>query len=186
MPSVDIYFLQHLQESYKKYPVFVETGTNEGVSIRCVEPFFDKLFTIELSPHYYNLASSQYHGNKITFIQGDSSVELGTLLPTIKENTIFFLDGHYSSGNTAKGPKDCPLIEEIEHINNLFEPEAIIIVDDYRLFGRCPKTGLNEDWSDISKGELIRILGSRLTHVYHLDSDMAKDDRLIIHIKAKK
>jgi len=185
MPSLDIYFLQRLQEPYQNYPVFVETGTNEGVTVFCVEPFFEKIYTIELSPYFHQLASSRYQGNKIQFIQGDSSVELASLLPSVRQNTIFFLDGHYSSGITAKGEKDCPLIEEITHINDLFEPAAIIIIDDYRLFGKCPKTGYNEDWSQITKSEIIRILASRMTHVYHLDSEFAKDDRLILHIQAK-
>jgi hypothetical protein len=185
MPSIDISFLQQLKDNYRHYPVFVETGTNEGVTTFCVEPFFDKIYTIELSPYFYQLASSRYSGNKIEFIQGDSSVELATFLPNIKQNTVFFLDGHYSSGITAKGPKDCPLVEEITHIYANFEPAAIIIIDDYRLFGKCPKTGMNEDWSAIHKNDLVHILGDRVTHVYHLDSDFAKDDRLIIHIREK-
>jgi hypothetical protein len=108
------------------------------------------------------------------------------LLPTIDNKCIFFLDGHWSSGDTGRGEKDCPLNEEITHINNLFEHEAIIIIDDFRLFGLDSSSGkLNEDWSDINKDKLLHILNSRITQVYHLDSVCAKDDRLIIHIKSK-
>ena len=109
-----------------------------------------------------------------------------SLLPQISDKCIFFLDGHWSSGDTGHSAKDCPLVEEITHINNLFSNEAIIIIDDYRLLGLDSSSGkLQEDWSDINKDELLKILGSRITKVYHLDSTCSKDDRLIIHIKQK-
>jgi len=44
---------------------------------------------------------------------------------------------------------------------------------------------LGEDWSDINKEKILDILKSRIEKVYHLDSDLAKDDRLIIHIQKK-
>ena len=80
---------------------------------------------------------------------------------------------------------DCPLNEEIKHINNLFQHDAIII-DDFRLFGLDKSSGkLGEDWSKINKNNLLNILNSWINKVYHLDSEYAKDDRLIIHINAK-
>ena len=108
-----------------------------------------------------------------------------SLLPTITDNTIFFLDGHWSGGDTGKSSKDVPLKEEITCINHLFQYEAIII-DDYRLFGLDPSSGkLGEDWSDINKQDVLDILKDRIIDVYHLDSSYAKDDRLIIHIQSK-
>lgn len=99
-----------------------------------------------------------------------------------------FLDGHWSGYDTGHSTKDCPLNEEITHINNLFTNEAIIIIiiDDFRLFGLNKSSGkLNEDWSLISKETLLNILKPRINKVYHLDSEYSKDDRLIIHINAK-
>ena len=82
--------------------------------------------------------------------------------------------------------KDCPLVEEITHINNLFQHDAIIIIDDFRLFGLDSSSGkLGEDWSEINKEKLIDILRSRIDKVYHLDSEYAENDRLIFHIKSK-
>ena len=82
--------------------------------------------------------------------------------------------------------KDCPLDEEITHINNLFIHEAILIIDDFRLFGLDKSSGkLGEDWSAINKDKLLTIIKSRITKVYHLDSPCDKDDRLVIHIHAK-
>lgn len=185
MPSINEEFLKKLKDDYKQYKCFIETGTLSGDTIFEMEKYFDKLYTIELSEHYYNSTKSRYNGNKIEFIFGDSSDELETLLPNIEEKAIFFLDGHWSSGDTARSEKnDCPLNEEINHINKLFKHEGIIIIDDYRLFGLCKESGLNEDWSKINKDNILRILGNRVKDVYHLESYLYKDDRLIIHIGA--
>ena len=182
MPSLNKEFLINLQDDYTKYTTFIETGTFNGETTFALEPFFEKLYTIEFSELYYNTTKCRYNGNKINFILGDSSIVFVNLLPTITEKCIFFLDGHWSSGNTGKSDKDVPLVEELTAINNLFKNDAIIIIDDYRLFGRGPNTGVAENWTEISKNSCLDILKSRIDKVYHLDSTHAKDDRLIIHI----
>ena len=186
MPSINETFLNTLQCDYKSYSQFIETGTYMGDTILEVEPLFNKLYTIEVSEKYHNLTKNKYNGNKINFILGDSSTVFETLLPTLPDKAIFFLDGHWSGGDTGCSAKHCPLNEEITHIQNLFEHEGVIIIDDFRLFGLDKSSGkLNEDWSEINKNELLSILKSRINKVYHLDSEIAKDDRLIIHIHAK-
>jgi hypothetical protein len=179
MPEINITFLNLLKEDYKKYPCFIETGTSYGTTIFGVEPFFEKLHTIEISEKYYNYTKNRYRGNKINFILGDSIDIFSKLLPTINDKTIFFLDGHYSSGDTGRGVKDVPLIEEIIQINNLYKNEGIIIIDDVRLFG----TNITEDWSSINKETILEILKDRIEDVYYIDSELSKDDRLIIKIK---
>ena len=184
MPSINKTFLELLKDSYKNYPIFIETGTLVGGTTFAMEPLFEKVYTIEVSEKYHNLTKNKYNGNKIEFILGDSSKVFETLLPTLEGKVIFFLDGHWSSGDTGKGAKDCPLIEEITHINNLYKNEAIIIIDDYRLFGKSLSSGVAEDWSGIHKDILINILKNRITDVYHLPSSLSIDDRLVIHISS--
>jgi hypothetical protein len=186
MPSLNKNFLNLLQDDYTKYNCFIETGTYNGGTIFSLEPYFNKLYTIEFSKKYYNNTKNKYNGNKIKFILGDSSIVFESLLPNITDKCIFFLDGHWSSADTGHSNKDCPLHEEITHINNLFTNVAIIIIDDFRLFGLDKSSGkLKEDWSKINKENLLNILQGRINNVYHLDSECAKDDRLIIHINAK-
>ena len=185
MPSLSIDILKQLHDDYKSYPCFIETGTNNGNTTFAVEPFFNTIYTIEFSEQLYNKTKAKYNGNKITFLHGDSSIVFDSLLPTITQKSIFFLDGHYCGGNSGQSAKDCPLDEEITSIKNNFKYEGIIIVDDYRLFGLDSSSGkLSEDWSKISKDNLLNILGDRVDKVYHLDSEFAKNDRLIIHIRA--
>lgn len=183
MPFLDINFLKQLKCDYKAYSHFIESGTGDGKSIFTVCNEFKKVDTIEISEKYYNLSKKTYTGNIITFHLGDSHKIFKILLPKITENTIFYLDGHYSSGDTGRGEKDCPILEEISEINSLFKHDGVIIIDNYRLFGKNKSNGLNEDWKDITKDRIIDILKNRITNVYHLDSKFVANDRLIIDIR---
>lgn len=176
MPSIDFNFLLKLKDDFRNFDIFVETGTYMGQTIRNMEPLFSELYTIEVSENLYNNLNK--NSKKINFILGDSSIIFESLLNNLHRDTIFFLDGHWSSGETGKGVKDCPLIEEINLINEKFKHRAILIIDDYRMFG----TKINEDWSEISKDAILNILKDRYSIVYHLESEMCKDDRLIIHL----
>ena len=145
-----------LQDDYKEYNCFIETGTLNGDTIFSLEPYFNNLYTIEFSEKYHTDTKNKYYGDKINFILGDSSIVFESLLPTITDKCIFFLDGHWSGYDTGHSDKDCPLYEEITHINNLFTNEAIIIIDDFRLFGLDESSGImKEDWSKINKEELL-------------------------------
>ena len=182
MGSIDISFINELHDNYKNFPCFIETGTYEGNTTFALEPFFEKMYTIEYSVTLYTKTKSKYTGNKINFLLGDSSIVFKTLLPTIEDKCIFFLDGHWSHNDTGQSIKDCPLDEEITHINNLFKNEAIIIIDDFRLFGLDRTYEGGENWGQINKDNLLRILHNRINKEYHLPSQYTKDDRLIIHI----
>ena len=181
MPSLNENFLKKLRDDYTNYPCFIETGTFQGTTILGMESFFEKLYTIELSEAYHNYVKNNYNGSKIQFLLGDSSIVLRDLLPIISEKCVFFLDGHWSNGNTARGTVDVPLIDEITHINNLFQNEGIIIIDDFRLF----ETNFSENWSNIKKSTILNILASRIKEIYHLDSELHSMDRMIIHINSK-
>ena len=185
MPALEKEIIQHMLQSKSiSFPIFVETGTYMGETIKMAESIFDKLYTIEIKEEFYNSVKSNYFGSKINFILGDSSVELEKLTKLLDGNTIFFLDGHWSAGNTGRGKKDCPLYEELTSIMNNFKHSGIIIVDDFRLFGVGPQTtGEICNWQDINKHTIIEILGNRVEKVYHLPSTCHPQDRLVLEIR---
>ena len=186
MPSINVEFLTKLQDNYKNYTNFIETGTYFGQTILYLEPYFSKLYTIEIKQQFYQNVKNKYKGNKINFYLGDSSHVLCEILPGISNKSIIFLDGHWSAGDTGKGDKDCPLYEELNNIILHHKDEAIIIVDDVRLFGMGPNKG-NEicNWEDINVENVLKIVKERITKKYFLPSSIVDNDRLIIHISKK-
>lgn len=195
MPSLSPQILFQLKDDYNNYNTFVETGTYIGGTVISMDPFFREIYTVEISPKYRFIAMERYsayirelqqnninvkNADRVEFLFGDSDDVLQGLLPMLKNDTIFFLDGHWSCEDTGKGKKQVPLLEEIAHINTLFKKKAILIIDDFRLF----ETNNDVDWLDIKKEAVLSILKDRITDVYHLDSVCAKNDRLIIHIKS--
>lgn len=187
MPSLGLDVIRsiHGDNILDTYPIFVETGTYLGETIFQMEKFFKILHTIEIKEEFHRIIKSRYTGDKITFHLGDSSNILNELVDDLTDNTIFFLDGHWSSGDTGRGEKDCPLMEEVEAIMKKFNHSAILIIDDYRLFGKGPSEK-NEivDWTNISKDKLLELTKNRMSEYYHLPSSLHLEDRLIIHLKS--
>jgi len=183
MPSIDIRFLQKLKTDLKEYPVFIESGTFYGETTFSMEPHFRSVHTIEIKPEFHNSVKSRYRGNKVHFHLGDSVSVLENLLPTVNDNALFFLDGHWSAGDTGRGVKDCPLIEELDVIMKSFKGRAVIIVDDRRLFGKGPRFN-NEvcNWEDISDKAILDTVRARLDTCYYLESNLDPNDRMIIHL----
>jgi hypothetical protein len=118
-------------------PVFIETGTYLGEGIdAAVEAGFERIFSIELGESLFVEASKKFSGNKkVSIIRGDSSKSLEPLISTITTTITFWLDAHCSLGNTAKGDKMCPLIEELAVISKHPIKKHTILVDDRHLLG---------------------------------------------------
>lgn len=128
---------QELVTKYaKKHNIstLVESGTYLGDMIWAQQNNFQKIYTIELSRFLWKSAKQRFKkSTHIEFIYGDSGKIMPTLIRDLPEKSLFWLDGHYSGGITARGDKDCPITEEVKAIlsSNI---EHVLLIDDARYF----------------------------------------------------
>jgi hypothetical protein len=126
--------------------VLVETGTCRGDMVEAMKKVFDRIYSIELSQALFEESQKRFRSQPhIRILQGDSGKVLGDVLKEISEPALFWLDSHYSGGDTARGSCDTPIYDELKHI--LDEPGSrhVIIIDDARCFGTDPAYPRVED-----------------------------------------
>jgi hypothetical protein len=170
----------YLGKNIYDYNTFIETGTLLGYTILTVDPYFKKVHTIEISEKYF-MEFEKHKNNlgklKINNHLGDSVELIPKLLKVLdsKDNCIFWLDGHWSSGDTGKGEKDCPLLEECVEIDSSYKSDnAIILIDDYRLFG----THMNENWIDITEHSIQKSFKN-----FRIANKFIFEDILVLYIE---
>lgn len=116
--------------------ILVETGTYQGDMVEAMRCLFDRVYSIELSETLFEIAKERFRRVKNVFlICGDSAVELGKVIHEIDRPALFWPDGHYSGGVTARGRNSTPIYEELNHILSSSEKHHVIVIDDARLFG---------------------------------------------------
>jgi hypothetical protein len=155
-PPPHIVKQQTLQSYSEQYgvKVLVETGTYYGDMIEAMKSIFDQIYSIELSKELFKKAKHRFKDLKqVELIQGDSGIELKNLMQRINKPTLFWLDGHYSAGETAQSHKDTPIFEELQHIFDTPDRGHVIIIDDARCFGNDPDYPSIEQLSDFVKSQ---------------------------------
>jgi FkbM family methyltransferase len=142
-------------------PTFVETGTFQGSTSVWASEHFQKVFTIEFAKHIYEATSTAYsHVKNIEFLWGHTKDQLKLVVPQLKEPALFWLDAHWMGGGTAGENDECPLLEELQIINDS-ECEHFILIDDARLFLSPPPSphrieqwpGIHEIMATLSAGK---------------------------------
>ena len=127
-------YIRHYQEK-SGYGILIETGTFKGDMIAAQIDNFKMLYSIELAPYYYEEAKRRFsQKDNVKLYLGDSSQILPEILKSVHQSCIFWLDGHYSGGLTARGGKECPVMLEIQSILNTEKIPHIILIDDARKF----------------------------------------------------
>jgi hypothetical protein len=121
--------------SLSGYTTLIETGTFRGEMVEAQRKNFDKIYSIELAPKLWEVAVKLFQPYAhIAILQGDSGKVLNDVASQLSAPGIFWLDGHYSAGETAKGDKECPIYEEIDAIFKHSNLNHVLLVDDARLF----------------------------------------------------
>lgn len=116
------------------YKVLVETGTFMGDMILSQLNNFDKIYSIELSQKFWQNAKELFKNEpKVNLLLGDSGEKMHELIKELDQPAIFWLDGHYSGADTARGEKISPIYEELRAIFSSSLSHCLLI-DDARLF----------------------------------------------------
>ena len=94
--------------------------------------------SIELSDHYFVAAESRFrYFTNVRLVHGDSASEMTAIVHELREPALFWLDGHYSGGTTARGGFDTPISSELRTIRASPICGHVILIDDARLFDGC-------------------------------------------------
>ena len=112
---------------------FVETGTYRGDTIAKIRPLVTRTVSIELDPTLYRYAKRRFRRHSsVELLEGDSAHVLPSVVASLAEPAVFWLDGHYSGGPTAD-PGASPILAELAVILSSDLPH-VVLVDDARLF----------------------------------------------------
>ncbi|MDR0743975.1 MAG: hypothetical protein LBF05_06440 [Tannerella sp.] len=125
--------IKSYQQKYH-HDILIETGTFKGDMIISQINYFEEIYSIELADYYYRKALKRFRNcPKVHLYKGDSSKMLAEIMKKINRPAIFWLDGHYSGGLTAKGESECPIWGELKAILPTSMPH-IIVIDDANCF----------------------------------------------------
>ena len=146
VPEEGIEFLKHIM----KLDVFVEGGTYKGGTAKSMGEKFKKIFTIEKSNIMFEIAKENLKDtNNITLLKGDTREHLDSIIRN-NENILFWLDAHWSGGDTYGEEDECPLIEELNIIFK-YNKNYVILIDDARLFLAPPPYPHNfNNWQSLT------------------------------------
>lgn len=132
--SLEDSFLKMMAEATHAQ-TFIETGTYKGDTTAKAAQYFKYVHSIELGTDLYEQARNRFKWqSRVGLYQGDSAQVLPTVLKKIKGKTLIFLDAHFSLFDTAQGNQNTPIITELEVIRKSGVKDAIIIIDDMRMF----------------------------------------------------
>ena len=145
--------------------IFVETGTYQGHTTRWAAKEFEEVYTIEAQKEIWENVQPTFEKHKnIKSILGNSGPELQKLVPSLPPS-MFFLDAHWSGGQTAGANSECPLLSELAVIMPWFQ-KHVILIDDARLFLRPPRPPhITTEWPSLD--DIFRVIqNASYTTVY--------------------
>jgi hypothetical protein len=164
-------------EVFAKFPnrYFIESGTFIGDGIQnAIDAGFETIYSIELSETFYKISSERFKDNKnVHILKGDSEKILKVILKKIDNPATFWLDGHWSGGETALGSQKTPILKELSLISTHHIKNHTILIDDIRCCG-------TPDFDNITLTEIIdHILRINPDYIIHFEDGYVPQDVLV-------
>jgi len=147
---------------------FIETGTHLGDTLAYVAQQKGVHATsIELDEAYFRAAKQRFlRYTNVTILQGDSGKLLPEHVRQLQEPALFWLDGHYSGGDTGKGELDTPVSAELEAILGSPVKGHVILIDDARCFDG------NQNYPHLDR--LLETVRRKDTHHIEVSTDIIR------------
>jgi hypothetical protein len=152
-PATQFEKLQLLSSFSNKDVFWIETGTFMGYTTRGLSKVSKAIASLEPSKFYFELSSESLSDLKnVTLVNATSEEGLLAMIDNHPRGSqiYFWLDGHYSAGDTFLGANHCPIEEELKTIGSRLSIfDMTIFIDDFRLFGLeegYPSKDLLVDW----------------------------------------
>lgn len=169
------------KDVFAKYPnkYFIESGSYRGDGIKmALEGSFEEIYSIELSPHLYEICYTMFAETpKVHVLFGDTAQVMPELLKQIDAPATFWLDGHYSWSQTARGDTNTPILQELESIRNHPIKTHTILIDDVRQFGTV-------EFDFVELDDIIqKILEINPNYKIHYEDGYVPNDILVAVIK---
>lgn len=137
--SLEDSFLKMIALAFDDAETIIETGTYKGHTTKKMARRFKQVHSIELGKDLYEQASKQFEKDKNIILHlGDSAKLLPKIVKQLKTKTVFFLDAHFSLGETAVGDENTPILAELDIIKKAHLSNSVIIIDDIRMFYKSP------------------------------------------------
>jgi hypothetical protein len=137
---------------------WVETGTYLGSTTKKLQKMSARVISVEPQPEFYAYNLNKFrNASNVELHHGTSENVFPDLIPTLSGNLNFWLDGHFSGGNTFKGDSDTPILKELKLISQNLDRfnDVTVFVDDVRCFApykpeyrQYPEVDLLVEWSN--------------------------------------
>ncbi len=137
MPAPDLVKYGVIRDYARRYrtSVLIETGTFYGNAIFTLRHDFREIHSIELAPALYEQNTRELgHLSHLHLHLGDSAEVLPRLLGELREPALFWLDGHFCAGPSARASADTPISAELDHLLRQPSGGNVVLIDDARLF----------------------------------------------------
>lgn len=133
--------------------VFIETGTYYGDTVAAVRDMYASVISIEVDEALYLKACQRFAWDKnVRIAHGDCAREMPRILEELQEPAVFWLDGHFSGGETGKGEIEDPILISLNQIATHPIKGHILFVDDARTFdGREGRPDISDVFNCIKK-----------------------------------
>ena len=158
--------------------VFVETGCFMGDGIQqALDSGFNNVISIELTDKFSDICVDRFRGdNRVSILKGDAANCLYGVIEEINEPITFWLDGHFSGGDTGNGVVEDPIIFELEAIKNHHINNHLIYIDDIRLYK-------NGHFATTLEQLISKVLEVNPEYSISYEHGIEEDDILIAEIK---